>query len=110
VEKGTIKTKTAVKQFLEEETMPDTKFEAFKIEWKTTTRFLGRNGWGKSSGVYVELIPQSISMNKIDTVRFIPLTSRGDLARCEAEVPREKIGELIEFLKSFSEAESRKDP
>ena len=90
--------------------MPDTKFQAYKIKWDTTTRFLGRNGWGKSSGVYVELIPQSISMNKIDTVRFIPLTSRGDLARCEAEVPRDKIGDLIELLKDFSETEPEKVP
>ena len=90
--------------------MPDTKFEASKIKWDTTTRYLGRNGWGKSSGMYVELIPESISINKIDTVRFIPLTSRGDLARCEAEVPREKIGELIELLKGFSETEPEKVP
>lgn len=90
--------------------MPDTKFEAFKIKWDTTTRFLGRNGWGKSSGVYVEFISQSISMNKIDTVRFIPLTSRGDLARCEAEVPGEKIGKLVELLKGFSETEPEKVP
>ena len=88
--------------------MSHTKCEAFKVEWDSTTRFLGRNGGGKSSGVYVELIPGSISRNKIDTVRFIPLTSRGDLARCEAEVPREKIGELIELLKGFSETGPKK--
>ena len=85
--------------------MPHTKCEAFKVEWDCTTRFLGRNGGGKSSGLYVELIPESISMNKTDTVRFIPLTTRGDLARCEAEVPREKIGELIELLKALSKTE-----
>ena len=90
--------------------MPDTKVGAFKVEWDSTTRFLGRNGGGKSSGVYVELIPGSISMNKIDTVRFIPLTSRGDLARCEAEVPREKIGELIELLKALSGTGPEKAP
>ena len=90
--------------------MPHTKSEAFKVEWDSPTRFLGRNGEGKSSGVYVELIPGSISMNRIDTVRFIPLTSRGDLARCEAEVPRQKIGELIELLKALSGTEPEKAP
>ena len=90
--------------------MPHTKCEAFKVEWDCTTRFLGRNGVGKSSGVYVELIPGSISMNKIDTVRFIPLTSLGDLARCEAEVPKEKIGQLIELLKALSGTRTEKAP
>jgi hypothetical protein len=90
--------------------MPHTECEASKVEWDSTTRFLGRNGGGKSSGVYVELIPGSISMNKVDTVRFIPLTTRGDLARCEAEVPRQKIGELIELLKGFSETGPEKAP
>ena len=90
--------------------MSNGKQEGVEIRWDNITRFLGRNGPGKSSGLYVEFIPKTISINKIDTLRFIPLTSRGDLARCEAEVPREKIGELIELLKDFSKTEPEKVP
>ncbi len=90
--------------------MSNGKTEGVEIKWGNATRFLGRNGPGKSCGVYVEFIPRSISINKIDTVRFTPLTSRGDPARCGVEVPGEKIGELVELLKGFCEIELQKDP
>ena len=90
--------------------MSNGKQEGFEIKWGNATRFLGRNGPAKSSGVYVEFIPRSISMNKIGTVRLIPLTSLGHLARCEVEVPGKKLAELIELLKGFCETEPQKDP
>ena len=63
--------------------------------WERTTRFTGRNGNFKCSGV--ELLP--LDHNK--TVLLSALTGRGDVARCDIEIPLEAIPDLIAKLQAL---------
>ncbi len=62
------------------------------VKWHNLTEFLGRNGYGKCSGV--ELFKAN------DTISLVPLTSRGEPARCSVLIPIKAIPRLIEELKA----------
>lgn len=62
------------------------------VTWERTTRFTGRNGNFKCSGV--ELYP--LDHNK--SVLVSALTGRGDVARCDIEIPLEAVPALIAKL------------
>ena len=68
--------------------MPTTK-------WKRTTKFTGRNGTFNCSGI--ELLP--LDHNK--SVLMSALTGRGDVARCDIEIPLEAVPELIAKLQAL---------
>ena len=63
--------------------------------WVRTTKFTGRNGNFNCSGV--ELL--SLEHNK--SVLVSALTGRGDVARCDIEIPLEAIPDLIAKLKAL---------
>ena len=55
------------------------------IKWKRKTKFTGRNGHFCCSGV--ELLP----LEHNDSVMVSALTGRGDVARCDIEIPLEAV-------------------
>ncbi len=63
--------------------------------WARTTKFTGRNGKFKCSGV--EFLP--LDHNK--TVLIFALTGRGDVARCDIEIPLEAVPEVIAKLQAL---------
>ena len=65
------------------------------VTWERTTKFTGRNGNFNCSGV--ELLP--LDHNK--SVLVSALTGRGDVARCDIEVPLEAVRELIAKLQAL---------
>jgi hypothetical protein len=62
------------------------------VTWSRTTNFTGRNGGCKCSGV--ELL--SLEHNK--SVMVSALTGRGDVGRCDIEIPLEALPDLIAKL------------
>ena len=54
---------------------------------------LGRNGAFKAIGLYI--------YNSVNKIVVTPITSRGNLARCEIEVPITHLPELIAALKTL---------
>jgi hypothetical protein len=66
-----------------------------KVTWKRMTNFTGRNGYFKCSGV--ELLP--LAHNR--SVMVSALTGRGDVARCDIEIPVEAIPALIGKLQAL---------
>jgi len=66
-----------------------------KATWARTTRFTGRNGNFKCSGI--ELLP--LDHNK--SVLISALTGRGDVARCDIEIPIEAVPEVIAKLQAL---------
>lgn len=65
------------------------------VTWERTTRFTGRNGNFKCSGV--ELYP--LDHNKV--ILLSALTGRGDVARCDIEIPLEAVPALIAKLQAL---------
>jgi hypothetical protein len=63
--------------------------------WERKTRFTGRNGNFKCSGV--ELYP--LEHNK--SVLVSALTGRGDVARCDIEIPLEAVPGVIAKLQAL---------
>jgi hypothetical protein len=69
------------------------------IYWKSkTSHFLGRNGYGKVTGLEISKTDYNPE-DSGNVVWFTPITSKGSPARCEFSVPTEDIPELIKFLK-----------
>jgi hypothetical protein len=66
-----------------------------EVTWKRTTNFTGRNGYFKCSGV--ELMPLAHN----SSVMVSALTGRGDVARCDIEIPMEAIPEVIAKLQAL---------
>lgn len=66
------------------------------LRWKkSVTSFLGRNGCFKCSGV--EILP----LTGQGTLTISALTGRGDIARCNIEVPIEDIPQLVSELQKY---------
>lgn len=63
-----------------------------KIHFSTLTEFTGRNGVGKCSGV--EVMPFSHE----DYILLTPLTSKGEIARCDFRIPKADAIKLAEAL------------
>jgi hypothetical protein len=63
--------------------------------WARMTKFTGRNGNFNCSGV--EFLP--LDHNK--SVLVSALTGRGDVARCDIEIPLEAIPEVITKLQAL---------
>jgi hypothetical protein len=62
------------------------------INFKRVTNFTGRNGYFKQSGIDFLPIPQR------NSIMIAPLTSKGEIGRCDMEIPKESIDELIKVL------------
>lgn len=60
-----------------------------------TTRFLGRNGTFKMTGMDLYLSTHS------KTVSISPITSKGDVGRCDMEIPVENIDAVCEQLQTL---------
>lgn len=69
-----------------------------KLLWANglITRFLGRNGVGKCSGVEVYYSDWD------NTVTLSPYTSKGEIARCSITIPASEVKGLIEALKEVT--------
>ena len=69
-----------------------------KISYKRTLSALGRNGHIKQSGIEV--------MNREDShqghISLSPITSKGDIGRCEIEIPIEDLQQVIDALEQVS--------
>ena len=68
-----------------------------EIKFKENVQFEGRNGYFKSSGLYIN---DNISA-KDDFINIYPITSKNKIARCLIEVPKDSIQDLITELKKF---------
>lgn len=62
-----------------------------EIKFERETNFTGRNGFFKCSGLNV----LDISDNRI---MIAPLTSRGEVARCDISIPKENIPDVAKSL------------
>ena len=69
-----------------------------QVKFERQTHFTGRNGYGKCNGI--DLLP--LDHNK--SLMIAPLTSRGDVGRCDIEVPMENLPELIAKLQEIYQA------
>lgn len=65
--------------------------------------FTGRNGYFKCSGI--DLLSLTNGDSRVVKVMLTPLTSRGDLARCDVTIPVENINEVIKALEEIRDAE-----
>jgi hypothetical protein len=63
-----------------------------KIHFSSMTGFTGRNGTGKCSGI--EVFPLETQPDILIT----PLTSRGELARCDFRIPKCDAHKVAEAL------------
>jgi hypothetical protein len=63
--------------------------------WVRTMTFTGRNGNFNCSGV--EFLP----LDHNQSILISALTGRGDVARCDIEIPLEAVPELIAKLQSL---------
>lgn len=61
-----------------------------QVKFAKTTGFLGRNGYMKCSGIDLS--------SSTDVVTLSPLTSRGDVGRCNIEIPLDNLPEVIAKL------------
>lgn len=68
-----------------------------QVRWERQTNFTGRNGYMKCSGV--NFCPLAHN----DSLLLLAITSRGNVARCDIEIPNEAIPELIEALQKLQE-------
>ena len=67
-----------------------------RIGWKTNDDlyFLGRNGYGKCSGLEIGILTE-------DVVSIEPLTSRAVVGRARITIPVDKIPAVIEALRDL---------
>jgi len=65
------------------------------VRWDRTTNFTGRNGYFKCSGI--ELVP----LDHNSSVMVSALTGRGDVARCDIEIPLEAVPDVIAKLQAM---------
>ena len=68
-----------------------------KIMFDNNYHFLGRNGTYKAKGLDVSMFGNSDYAH----VDLIPITSKGMLASCTIEIPKNKIQELINELQKL---------
>ncbi len=68
-----------------------------RVEFQRNVHFLGRNGDGKCAGFHAE--PQWSAHG--DVVTIAPITSKGEVARCNMQIPIEALDDVIEALKTF---------
>ncbi len=54
---------------------------------------IGRNGVSKSKGLSI--------YENAGLIEFIPINSKGNETRCQIEIPKENIDDLIEILKTL---------
>lgn len=66
-----------------------------QITFKRITNFTGRNGYMKQSGI--DILPLSYSQS----ILIAPITSKGKVGRCDMEIPKESIDDLIKMLQSL---------
>ena len=64
-----------------------------QITWENTTNFTGRNGYMKCNGLDL------MAMSNDTELIISPLTSKGDVGRCDIAIPIEKIPKIISALK-----------
>jgi hypothetical protein len=65
-----------------------------EIRFKRNSKFLGRNGMFKSTGVVVE--------ETLDNeVCIAPITTKGKVGRSQIRIPKENIQDLIWTLQTF---------
>ena len=69
-----------------------------RIEFNHLTQFLGRNGTGKCSGIFLHT---STMFDKKPVVYMQPLTSKGNTARCTMIVPVDALDDLISALQTI---------
>lgn len=73
-----------------------------QVIFKRKVNFTGRNGYFTMSGVDIQTLDHS------ENVMLTPLTGKGNLARCDMEIPYEHlpsfIGELKEAFIQMTEA------
>lgn len=72
-------------------------FGEINVRWNRQTHFTGRNGYLKCNGV------QFLPLAHNNSVMLLAINSRGDVARCDVEIPNEAIPELIESLQQLKE-------
>lgn len=65
------------------------------VNWRRTTRFTGRNGNFRCSGI--EVVP----LEHNNSLMVSALTGRGDVARCDIEIPMEAVPEVIAKLQAL---------
>ena len=65
------------------------------VTWERLTKFTGRNGNFNCSGV--ELLP----LEHNNSVLVSALTGRGEVARCDIEIPLEAVHDLIAKLNAL---------
>lgn len=63
-----------------------------EISFDRTTNFTGRNGYFKCAGVEV------LECEHNDTVMLSPITSKGNIGRCDIAVPIENLKALANTL------------
>jgi len=61
-----------------------------------TTRFLGRNGTGKSCGIIA--LANGRDDRGRDVVALAPITSRGEIGKCQIDVPLVDLVDLVDRL------------
>ena len=64
------------------------------IQFKRLTNCTGRNGYFKQSGI-------DLLVTSNDSIMLSPITSKGTIGRCDMEIPKESIDELIKVLQSL---------
>lgn len=64
------------------------------IQFDSTLRFEGRNGYFYSIGIGVDNWAD-------DHIAIFPYTSKGIAGRCEIQIEKSKIGELIDVLEKL---------
>jgi len=65
------------------------------IKFARNTFFTGRNGMFKASGL--EILP----LDHNNSFMISPITSKGLIGRCDVEIPKEVLPELIKTLQSL---------
>lgn len=69
------------------------------ISFKTTTKFLGRNGTGQCTGLNLFTYPNPGDTSKEHpSITISPITSKGLAGKCHIEVPIEEVPGLINTL------------
>jgi len=67
----------------------------------TRTSFIGRNGFGKQSGI--EILPVGIPTPE-QVITISPITGKGNIANCSLDIPIADIPEVINALLAAANA------
>lgn len=71
-----------------------------QITFTRKTNFTGRNGYFKASGLDLCLLEFGEDHK---TIMIAPLTSRGEIARCDITIPFEDVPDLIRELQALTD-------